>query len=312
MKKTFLLLLLLPITLFSQELWPTSNAEWTYSTTDNQYFSGYSSYKIERDTLIQGNVCQIYSKHSKSYFSGIPGGSVQESNKDIHFIIRLTDSLLSYYNSATNQFDTIFNFAANTGDSWMTYDYQNCPLSTGNALTKVISKEMVVIEGRNLLKFTIQRITTNDTITETFHQLFGGQGCFVYNLMCTEDSKEFEIRCFKFNMGETDEFYYKPYASDCYNFPQLGVEDVDNTTDLTVINPSSGREIVFKNVKLNAITEIQIHDLEGKKISITALSEINDLISIKPTHFLNNGIYFFTIHFYNNSISNGKFVVLNE
>ena len=61
MKSILILFIVLASNAFSQtELWPSSNAEWYYTLSNQQFFNGYTNYAIDRDTVVNGEQCQIY------------------------------------------------------------------------------------------------------------------------------------------------------------------------------------------------------------------------------------------------------------
>lgn len=292
MKKLLLTLLFLATfgAYTQEELWPVSNSEWYYTMTDYQWSYGYSHYKIERDTTIQGRTCQIYSFKSKWKFTGLPWDTVYNKSKDIQFIIQLQDSILHIYDQEQHKFDTVINFKAELGNVWRTYFYdEHCRPQQGSQyiVTEVVEKGVETINGKNLLKLKLKRTTpTNEYFFEDFYQLFGGNGNFVYNKVCyaSDFSSETELRCFLYHTNQSDSYIYKGTELDCESISSLNTTNIEEQPIL-VLYPNPSEDVFYISSEL-PISNIQVLDLNSRNISFVQTENTIDLAN-NPS-----GIYF--------------------
>lgn len=295
-------------------LWPTADAEWYYTNGDDAYFHGYSHYKIERDTVVLGKNSQIYSRESKTLFTGLPFDTIYESFWDKFYIISLEDSLLQVYNHDINEFDTIINFKAEIGDTWRTYYwYSNCRPDQGTDCfqTRVLNKGTENINGVELLKFTLQRISSEeDTLTDVFYQLLGSKyGSFVYNSLCYQIDYyvESHLRCFSYNEGQGDAFNYT-IMEHCDSIPTLNIIKEDEINNMIVINPVVNNTIQIKNIDPSKLAGIKLFDNLGKEIKVTIQAGKEGCL-VLPNKQLSSGIYFCSIEFNNNEKRTKKLIV---
>ena len=319
MKTISTILFLVPAIVFSQlDLWPTANAKWTYSSSADMGIGvGYTEFKIERDTLILGKTCQIYSKREVGAVLSIPTGGSYNYFQPIYRIMTLENSVLKAYNETITDFDTIVNFSANIGDTWKTqlYTYPDgCSDLPGFAMMEVLSKEIVSINGENLIKFEIRKTSSQFSVDETFtfHQLIGGSERFIHEMICNlDENRENGFRCFYENELDASAYSYKAFAKDCNYYSTVGVNELKDQNKLTIINPVVDQKIVFKNIQVQDIKSISISDASGRKIAFNYFMEADDLV-LKTEKILIDGSYFYQFQFKSGTLNTGKFIVQND
>jgi hypothetical protein len=127
--------------LHSQSNWCPSGSVWYYGF-DTEYFSGYIKVEYVLDTIIQSVSCKKLQKTMYSY-----NFVSQELNSYIvgNEYTYAEDGKVFYYTA--NKFFTLYDFAAQPGDTWTvpgTKQYENCD-STG--IVKVDSIGTIQIDG---------------------------------------------------------------------------------------------------------------------------------------------------------------------
>lgn len=301
--------------LTQSELWPTSQADWYYTYSDGSTFYGYARSSIDRDTTIQGKNCQIYSQLIQTKNTGLPSPNLITTTNSKQFVLHLEDSLLSIYNEQTSEFDTVMNFKAQVGDSWQTHLYDTVcfPDSYPEIHTKVISKELVSMNGQNFLRFQLNRVGADDYIhsSDYFYQTLGDlQGLFVFNKLCsqTDFSKEVHLRCFASSeMGNA--FNYTDFPLACDATSTLNLDEKHNSqSTIKVVNPSKFTEIEFVGVDPSMVQAIHLVEVGGRNVEFTASLSSNSLI-LYPKKPLVSGVYFYTIEFVQGNRVSGKVLV---
>ena len=309
MKQLIFFLFFLPLTLEAQtDLWPTNNAEWYYSFTDQAWINGYSHIKIERDTVILGKSCQVYSRNLTYFFYGLLGADSLITGFEEDFaIICLEDSVLLLYANQVAIFDTIIDFKAQVGDSWRAYvrTQQDICLNPNEfILTTVLAKELVNVNGRDLLKFSIKHTppSGSEWFPEDFYQQIGGNFNFVFNRFCnaSDFSAEYGLRCFNYQAETSNEFIYKPYPGICDYLPSSGlIENLKTEKIIVSPNPVNSNE----NLKIKTQGNYTIVDIQGKAIQKGTIENNSvQLINVE------SGIYFFILD-NENAVYKTKFVV---
>lgn len=277
-------------------LWPVSNAEWYYTFTDNSIYSGYSHLKIERDTLVNGKVCQVYARN----LTTIEYGSLDTTSiiDEIHFILCMEDSILLSYNSSSLAFDTIINFNGEIGDRWKSYYYEGNDFCNGGnnsdyIITEIYDKDTVVVNGKLLLKIALKRISPQNEFVfnfDEFYQYYGSNnGNFVFNKFCnssTDFAYETDLRCFFY---DSLNFQARP----CYELPTLGLDEDESNKTIKIINPIKNGEIRFQNIDASQVEIIKVFNAMGKEIPIELISSETKTITLKVN--IREGILFYLI-----------------
>lgn len=277
-------------------LWPSSNAEWYYSFTDNSTFSGYSYFKIERDTSVIGKNCQIYSRTLTTIEQG--GFDTTSVFDEVHFMLRIEDSALLAYNSYSLSFDTIVDFNGQIGDRWKSYYYEGNDFCNGSnnsdyIISEIYDKDTVIVNGKSLLKVAIKRIDPQNEIVfnfDEFYQYYGSNnGNFIFNKFCntsTDFAYETNLRCFFY---DSLSFQVQP----CAKLPTLGIGKNKSNNTIKIINPIKNGEILFQNIDANNVEIIQVFNSMGKEIQIEPMVSGTNTITSKVS--IEKGIYFYFI-----------------
>lgn len=269
---TYFLLVFVSFNLHAQlELWPTRDMVWNYSYGDGWMSFGYRTYTIESDTIINGKVAQKYS----ILFTGVQFDYDHTAHPTQWVapdrFLFLEDSVLYVYASDFVTYDTVIDFAAKVGDSWMSKDQYNVENKT-----RVVDRSFVPMFG-NQLVLTLQLEKELDGIvvdTVTFHQLFGPQDqSFLFNAMyyqITDMPSDYLLRCFSYHEFEHDQINYIA-SSDvaCDYIPYLSVDEANSMNSIQVTNPSLDGRISFHQVDVTQFEEVIFTDLSGKQIDVS-------------------------------------------
>ena len=145
-KLILLLLILISVKSYSQIVWAPETAKWTY--TGQGQDNSYIEIEYEKDSVVSGKLSKIFTK--KKYIDGNYNGNISELNlsREITYI---EDSVVYLY--TYHQFDTLYAFNSNIGDSWTLYCYPNSGLCNGygeNAIVTVKDTGTVQINNINL------------------------------------------------------------------------------------------------------------------------------------------------------------------
>lgn len=301
MKKVFFYCLVTLIssstTIAQTELWPTENARW-YFFTYTFGIETYTNFTIDRDTIIQGYNCQIYSKKKKyiDYLSNYQ----QTTTEDIGKIICLKDSTLLNYNLQKEQFDTIINFKASIGASWRGYLTSECPTTNQDSIFTVslTNKTVETLNGRDLNVYELTYNSPNlaNPYVFNFYQLMGirsgGEFDEVNNCNFME-AHSTQLNCFIYNIAENDEFEYhyneEILINGCDYTPSLDVSEL-YFNKIMVVNPVENKLITILNLDYTSIRNILLYDNLGKTIELT-VTQLNHKTVAKIDEHASNGIY---------------------
>lgn len=282
-------------------LWPSSDAEWHYSITNHMSWEGYSLIKIERDTLLDGNDSQIYSRTIKGITQINPNSyDTITLNEGISLITSLKDSVLLTYNFNNLIFDTIIDFKANVGDSWKTYIHnESCFGEDNNSFikTEVVNKDIISINGQDLLQFVLIRDGAEygaeyDTIVQMIGSMHGN---FNYNKFCPNSIEyyyENNLRCFSFWADGFNQFQFNQSGEECDYLPTLNIENqVMKLDGITIVNPVIDNVIKLKNIDFSKVKQIKMYSAIGQEIDVLPANE-NDELRIYIKNNIQSGFYY--------------------
>jgi len=311
------LCLLRGVVMAQNELWPTANAEWHYGIS-SMSTNGFVKIKIDRDTVIDGKNCQIYTREYKWKNTSIPiyADSVFQGTNDPWFILSLEDSVLYAFNKYRSQFDTLLNFKAEIGDRWQFYQNIDVCSDDTNAhiLIELTGKSTEVVNGKNLLTFTTKKISTeemefpdNETV---FYQKIGFLQDYFVPRFCYDISEapQISLRCFTENKGLSNEFFYQRGSIGCESL--LKTADDLITEKMTVVNPVLDNIIRINNLNMSDLKTIQLFDNLGKELKISFQTEQGNCL-ITPEKHLTTGIYFCSVELHNGQKQTIKISVNN-
>lgn len=302
MKKLILSIIVLILTVnvsYGQvELWPKENASWYYF----KYTFGietYVNYSIDRDTIIQGKNCQVYTKYKKviDYLSNYEF----ENTESVGKIICLEDSVLYNYDFSIDQFDTIINFNANIGDTWS--GFLTSPCFNANQDTSFVvtltNKSIETIQGVDFNTYELTYSSPNlaQPFVFDFYQLLGT----LYGGELNEfDNCDFieaagtSTNCFLYHENGNNEFIYHRNAKinedGCDYVPSLGLTD-EETYGFSIVNPVKENKIYILNPGHIEIDNIQLLNSLGQNIKVEISYNDNQVIGIMENK-VESGVYY--------------------
>jgi hypothetical protein len=305
--RNILISLSLTLSFFNSEaqIWCRPGATWHYTHNTAPSSSAYTRLNYIKDTLISSKNCNKISYYSQGHNFSIPFAAYgpyiyTHVNGNVVYIQDVTGS--------TTNFDTLFNYSANIGDSWhlTPKSFTNCAKSK----VTVTDTGHVFIQSQYLkwLKVSVGRYAfTSSTpffFTDTIFERIGCVQYYFYDPqdVCptqTDSDKGGPLRCYDDNQISG----YKRVTIACNYF----VTDVEeNNNDLTIViypNPAS-EDIFLSGAYGHNIDEIKIKNILGQEIRRNILRS-SEKINISE---LQNGIYFLEIYRNSKLISTKKII----
>ncbi|MBP7808751.1 MAG: T9SS type A sorting domain-containing protein [Bacteroidia bacterium] len=287
----------------NSQIWCRPGATWHYTHNTAPSSSAYTRLNYIKDTLISSKNCNKISYYTQGHNFSIPfafyGPYIYTHvNGNVVYIQDVTGT--------TTNFDTLFNYGANIGDSWhlTPKSFTNCAKSK----VTVTDTGHVFIQSQYLkwLKVSVGRYAFNMPtpffFTDTIFERLGCVQYYFYNPqdVCptqTDSDKGGPLRCYDDNQISG----YKRVTVACNYF----VTDVEeNNNNLTIViypNPAS-ENIFLSGAQVNNIDEVRIKNILGQEIK-TKILRSGEVINISE---LQNGIYFLEIYRNNKLISTKK------
>lgn len=189
--------------------------------------------------MIDGILCQNYSREIEYAFIGFPPPQYSYFYTSRAFSLALSDSLLLYYNDSLNVFDTLMDFNAQLGDSWVTridYDYCGSSIYHDTVKTTVTAITTELVNGRSLSKYSLNRELnwypqSSVSYSEEYYQQFGADFLFAVNYPCNflDAGVERELRCFYMDTGTSNAYEYKPFPGNCDYIESLGIDELSTS-----------------------------------------------------------------------------------
>jgi len=192
-----------------------------------------------------------------------------------------------------NNFDTLVNFSANKGDTWLRNRSGNCDTSMIRNLVRVTDTGHVVISGQNLRK-----ITTTYTFTSNYYpyQVKSVNAIFIERIL--NNSCHFLINSCGYLL--LDYCFYQQNLSDypnitftCYqddNFPTYpaGI-DCNNILGLKENKMSTGTFSIFPN-PTNDMLNFECILLNGKSVNLEISNSLGENVFQKKDFNISQGL----------------------
>ena len=281
--------------------WIDSGAVWHY---DYGLFAegGFHKLKYTKDTLIQGNNCQELIDSTYTFYAQITG--------TILFGYATATPYYTYTNGDTifwlknGEFLTLFNFAAQVGDTW-TIDKSSTSILSCDTISQVevTQKDSIQINGNWYRTLSLQSIpgSFSEIRGGLVVERFGTMGygfLFPLGLSCDSniivDYQQFSFTCF-----EDKSFpLYNPSGNECEYL--LTHQSIEENSDLAFdLFPNPANAVLNLNFNKTIPEKIEIINLEGKVIQqiSTGLEKQVQL----DVSYLESGIYFIKCIKNNNS-----------
>lgn len=305
MKKLYFLLILLSSATASikAQIWaPGIGTYWYYTNPGNAAFCspGYVKYDYYKDSLINGNNCQMIRRYRKAVCqSGTVAGysspvyTYTNSNKVVY-----VNDYASSSNVQTQLFDTLFWFNAPIGAKWQMVhqSYSSCT-STVNCIVTVQDTGHAIFQGVNLkwqkVNYTAQGGGPVQTVTDTIYERFGYLRTDPFNphnfcSILTDVQTAQTLRCYGDN--QITNLKYR-YTGACDYFVNVGVDELEAARQgLRVFpNPAGSTLQISSKTDLWNDALIKIQDALGRTVLEQNFATSLEIGSLTP------GLYVVTV-----------------
>ncbi len=288
----FILLFCLSFSAFSQ-MWFYPSSEWYYSRSwpgANGYLKiNYTgTVSINNYTLQQ---LQCYNRVYYGLFNSIGTSTTTYYTYE-------SDSVVYLYHSMNNNFDTLYNYKAKIGDSWL------IPRNTGSCpryTVHVTDTGHHLIQGQNLKWLKIDNF---DTLYERIGMMY---------IFAMDDYNECNnidyviggpLRCYSDHQISN----YKKYSNSCdyINAPiGTGLIELQDPNNIKIY-PNPVFETLFIETENNELDELQIANMKGQVLMKHFMSDKNSI----NVSSLANGIYLINLFSKRKLVSTRKIVVI--
>lgn len=291
---------------FAQQPWAQPMASWHYgegsiSTT------GYIYLTRTGDTLLQNHYCDKYNAMAY-YYDGL--NAVYDSSVVNTSYTYIDNNKVYAYSTVYNLFYTLYDFGAQTGNSWYIYGTATASqfvCSEDSSLVTVDSANTVVINGDTLKTvYVSQPSNASWTFGTSFTERIGGNyflfpepyGCLA------EVPLGLGLRCYTDTVGW---FYQAPGTLSC---------DYINSIDESTLSKTA---LITANVSENILTfyfsesdlrdkQLKIYSALGQKVMNQVISATNEYAI--PISDFSQGMYFWDVQSFGSRAQSGKFLVL--
>ncbi len=315
MKKFYILLLFLSsvtATLQAQVWAPNIGSYWYYDS-HGAFCYGYAKYDYYKDSLINGNNCQMIRRYGKM---SCPGGNHASYDKPIFTYTNSNQVVYvnDYTSAASVQgqvFDTLFWFNAPIGAKWqMIHQSYHCT-GTVSCIVTVENTGQRIIQGQNLkwqkVNYMAQGGGPAQLVTDTIYERFGylKTDPFNPNNFCslTSDIQSTNLfRCYGDN--QITDLKYK-YTGACDYFVDVSVNERNAShNDLHVFpNPATSVLQISSKTELWNDAQIEIQDARGRTVLKQPFATSIDISSLAQ------GLYVVTVK---NDMGRRSFKIMKE
>lgn len=301
MKKLYFLFLLLSSVTATLEaqIWAPSVGTYWYYDSHSAFCHGYSKYDYYKDSLINGNNCQMIRRYEKR---SCPSGNFGSYDKPIFTYTNSNQVVYvnDYTSTASVQgqvFDTLFWFNAPIGAKWqMIHQSYNCT-GTVSCIVTVENTGQRIIQGQSLKWQKVNYVAEGggpaQMVADTIYERFGYLKTDPFNPdnFCsqTADIQSYKtFRCYGDN--QISNLKYK-YTGACDYFEDVSVHELNAAhNDLRVFPNPANTYVSFSYT--NPAWEsarIEVQDALGRVVLQQAFSTKLNLGSLVP------GIYIVTV-----------------
>lgn len=289
MKKITFTLLFATLGLFAfgQDFAPVGT-EWYY--TQRWAFSGdvgYFFFTSEKDTIIEGKICQEIVKEEKIICNDRP---------DTEYLFTSNDTVY-FFDTAFNEFQIMYVFDAQPSDSWI-IKIKDSPLNTDTVTVYVDSISTTSINGEDLKTLHVTYSLDYDTLfTIMYHSVIIeklGDLTYLFNW-----APKWAATC-DYNWSPGIRCYEDPflgfYTTGVYDscshesvWIDVGVEDQNSFTQSIEVFPNPVKDLVNIQVKNLHTYSIELRDIQGRLVRSKMAN--NELSQLDLTE-VERGIYF--------------------
>ena len=271
-------------------IWTYGNPVWHYDYW-NVGEQGFIRIEQEGEVTVGGHVCQnLYATKYRFWQTGPNGTWTHDMEPYIYMPVYVSGDTVFYWDQ--NHFSVLYDFSAQTGDSWL--------LKTGGAMfqcsdtsyTRVDDVQSVQLGNENAIRFSVSDSAGSGYgIAGLINSRFGAMGenyLFPFMRNCDPNTiVEFDMLTFK--CFEDDSLSYNPSGIDCEYMLHVGV--TEQSKPQIKMYPNPGNEFVFIESP-STILAVRIIDLSGNEVAKDNTQNKEYLLN---TSKLNDGVYLIEI-----------------
>ena len=272
--RTLFILILLPIKLFAQN-WAPTGAQWHYSYYG--FFPGYVDIAYTGDTLIEGQASKILTKT----YHGL-GWNQSITSETFGYEYTYEESGVVYLRYQ-NQWDTLYNFNAQVGDSWRMAKQPITNVVAQNSRIKVLATGNLNINNETRKYLVVDKCDSNNISLGWFNDTIIENIGFLHDYLLPYDQFDGAVdgneggpfRCYTDNNFVT----YKPSYTEVCDYIMGTPEITANAWFQIYPNPVSDWIQISLNV-VNEYLKYSIYSSEGKKVQTGQMSEQIDVSNL--------------------------------
>lgn len=261
------------------QTWCDTGANWNYSYSNGFGIEGYTQINYIGDILINGQNAKKLTKTLIAYdfinsqgVLAIIGNEYTYENNGVAYILY------------ENNWDTLYNFNANIGDSWRMAKQPITNACDSNSRLTVLATGTKNINSISL-KYLVVEFNYGSSLTDTIIEKIGFIGGFMFPYDQCNGALNLneggQFRCYSDDLFNT----YKPNYTEDFSFI-TGIDENLIKTNLSLFpNPTSGNFTLRTNEKENML--VQIKDLSGTIVMSFIFNDEKEIDAIS----WNNGIY---------------------
>lgn len=254
------------------QTWAPVGATWHYSSLVGFIPASYDFhfFEVVGDTIVMGNNCRLFNSGDIMY---------SDSGKVFHY----NDSLAAFY--------TLYNFDADTGDSWVVYTHPDWsgPIHDSFIVT-VDSIRMVSINSVSRRELFINKTFPNGGGWDWGWSIIEGIGS-TFNMFPTIGVLDpcwcGQLRCYE----DTAIGLYSSGVAPACDAVYTAIEEYNNTSVITISpNPFSSETQIDIHQPNGKVLNIELHAISGQALALPY-----SLSSITVGNDLEPGIYVITV-----------------
>ena len=262
------------------------DSEWVYDYSGG-HSSGITKVLYEKDTIIGHRNVQVFIKHAFRY--SIRRDSFNFALNPIY--IHSKDGIVEYSKDKIN-FDTLYNYNAEIGQSWMIYRHDLKALDSMKIV--ILDTFQSIISNRSIFSQQIEwthyfSSTEKYSFIDTVYNILGSRWVFIFPFDFKDvDPEGGFLRCFKNDELGVVEFYSKyqsDYEYDCDNLTSTSRPQVQEKSFRLYPNPIVDELMVESEYSDRAI--LNIMDVMGRVIYSTDILSGNNTMDMSwmPTGY---------------------------
>ncbi len=297
-----LLVILFGLNLVKGQVWVQPGAVWHYD-----YWlplNGFDKMEYEKDTLIQGRICQKITTMDYWFVKNHLGQTVLigPSKLKDQFTSVSGDTVFWWNN---NNFFVLYNFGASIGDNWVVSvvnpggTYAECDdtsrifvTDTGSVVINSVRYRTITLEpsSNSAIGFRgkyVERFGLMSTVYDQFQTLFPDR------YQCDSITAVVDWAFFRFKCFQDSTFpLYNPHTQDCEHLLKtIGIDEPEAEPVSIFPNPTSGDIFIYDKIKREKIADV--YSYQGVLIQRFYLSKEDSRINLSE---FPAGVYFILVN----------------